>query len=69
MDAGPERPYTEVPAFSYAGKTYVREIDAIRAVLAVVLGNTGLADTVQANAALLVPILNRMMELEASDAD
>jgi len=60
-------PYDQFNAFRFDGKVYSREIEAIRAVIEKTVGNAGVAELVQKQAAMLVPLLLRMMELEKAE--
>ncbi len=65
---------TKIEAFSYGGKTYTREIDAITAAIGARIGNNeAVARNIADSATDLIPLLQRVLEIgggkKAGDAD
>lgn len=58
-------PITKVEAYQFEDKTYPTEIQAIRAAVSKVVENEGVALKVCNNASALIPLLQRVVELEA----
>lgn len=56
-------PYTKTTTFSHGGQTYTDEKDAVRAAVAAIVGNTGVANTIVSASCELAPLLARACEL------